>query len=161
MTARVTTLGVLLKHLRTDAGLTQEELAVRAGLSAKQISNLERGVNVAAHSHTLHRIADALNLAADHRALLESAAFLAGHAAAAHVPPQVLPPRGVSLAAWKSHLALQLLADIAARQAMLVALLTADVTDVSGDPTAPESAFGTGGLTSDNPSFQFLPPISS
>jgi DNA-binding XRE family transcriptional regulator len=34
--------GVRLRRLREAAGLTQEELAARAGLSAKGISDLER-----------------------------------------------------------------------------------------------------------------------
>lgn len=39
------TFGAMLKDLRRAAGLTQEELAARARLSAKAISALERGVN--------------------------------------------------------------------------------------------------------------------
>ena len=35
----------LLKRLRTDAGLTQEDLAARAGVSPRAISDLERGIN--------------------------------------------------------------------------------------------------------------------
>ena len=35
--------GERLRHLREAAGLTQEELAERSGLSAKGISDLERG----------------------------------------------------------------------------------------------------------------------
>ncbi|HEV2460208.1 MAG TPA: helix-turn-helix transcriptional regulator [Ktedonobacterales bacterium] len=35
----------LLRHHRTAAGLTQEELAARAGLSSDAISTLERGVD--------------------------------------------------------------------------------------------------------------------
>ena len=36
----------LLKRLRTDAGLTQEELAERAHVSPRSISDLERGINL-------------------------------------------------------------------------------------------------------------------
>ena len=36
--------GARLKRLRDAAGLTQEELACRAGLTAKAVSALERGV---------------------------------------------------------------------------------------------------------------------
>jgi transcriptional regulator with XRE-family HTH domain len=42
---RDSTFGDLLRRLRTEAGLTQEELAERAGLSTRGISDLERGVN--------------------------------------------------------------------------------------------------------------------
>ena len=38
----------LLRQLRDDAGLTQEELAEAAGLSTRSVSDLERGVNRAA-----------------------------------------------------------------------------------------------------------------
>lgn len=39
------TFGNLLRRARRSAGLTQEALAERAGLSARAISDLERGVN--------------------------------------------------------------------------------------------------------------------
>jgi transcriptional regulator with XRE-family HTH domain len=35
--------GLLLRSRRLDAGLTQEELARRAGLSARTVGDLERG----------------------------------------------------------------------------------------------------------------------
>ena len=35
----------LLRELRAEAGLTQEELAEAAGLSPRSVSDLERGVN--------------------------------------------------------------------------------------------------------------------
>jgi len=35
----------MLRRLRTTAGMTQEELADAAGLSARSVSDLERGVN--------------------------------------------------------------------------------------------------------------------
>jgi tetratricopeptide (TPR) repeat protein/transcriptional regulator with XRE-family HTH domain len=52
----------LLKRLRDAAGLTQEELAGRAGIGVRTISNLERGVNKAPHRSTVRRIAVALEL---------------------------------------------------------------------------------------------------
>jgi transcriptional regulator with XRE-family HTH domain len=36
--------GALLRRYREEAGLTQEALAERAGLSARGISDLERGI---------------------------------------------------------------------------------------------------------------------
>lgn len=48
-----TAFGSLLKRLRVAAGLTQEALAGRAGLSVRTISDLERGVNRAPHEDTL------------------------------------------------------------------------------------------------------------
>ena len=38
----------LLRELRTEARLTQEELAEAAGLSPRSVSDLERGVNLTA-----------------------------------------------------------------------------------------------------------------
>ena len=42
--AQPPTFGQLLKRYRTSAGLTQEALAERAGLSARGISDMERGL---------------------------------------------------------------------------------------------------------------------
>jgi transcriptional regulator with XRE-family HTH domain len=45
-------LGELLRSLRTEAGLTQEELAEAAGISTRSVSDLERGVNLTARKDT-------------------------------------------------------------------------------------------------------------
>lgn len=55
--------GVLLKRYRVAAGLTQEELATRAGLSSRGISDLERGARKRPHPTTRKRLANALDLA--------------------------------------------------------------------------------------------------
>ena len=52
----------LLRQLRVDAGLTQEELAAAAQLSTRAVSDLERGVNVTARSETARLLAGALEL---------------------------------------------------------------------------------------------------
>ena len=52
--------GAILKRLRLAAGLTHDGLAERAGLSARAISDLERGVNRAPRRDTLTSLADAL-----------------------------------------------------------------------------------------------------
>jgi predicted ATPase/Tfp pilus assembly protein PilF len=65
--------GTLLRRYRTAAGLTQEELAERAGLSVRGISDLERGVNRAAHRATIQQLADALDLSPADRLALEAA----------------------------------------------------------------------------------------
>ncbi len=57
----------LLRRARRDVGLSQEELAERAGLSARAISALERGVNRAPRRDTLDMLADALGLDAAER----------------------------------------------------------------------------------------------
>ena len=53
----------LLRQLRMQARLTQEELAEAAGVSARAVSDLERGVNRTAHKDTARLLADALGLA--------------------------------------------------------------------------------------------------
>lgn len=52
----------LLRTLRTEAGLTQEELAERAGISVRTISDAERGLRTSLYKDTGERIADALLL---------------------------------------------------------------------------------------------------
>jgi DNA-binding XRE family transcriptional regulator len=68
------TIGTLLKRYRRAAGLTQEGLAERAGISADTISALERGGNLRPRSDTIDRLADALALAPAQRAQLRAAA---------------------------------------------------------------------------------------
>ena len=51
--------GELLKRYRTAAGLTQEELAERAGLSARGVQDLERGTRRSPHPGTARRLAEA------------------------------------------------------------------------------------------------------
>ena len=66
--------GELLRGLRRAAGLTQEELAERAGLAARTISDLERGVRRSPHKHTVGLLAAALELGAEDRQLFLRAA---------------------------------------------------------------------------------------
>lgn len=63
----------LLRRFRLDAELTQEELAEQAGLSARAISDLERGVKLRPHRATVDLLADALQLTAEDRAALVAA----------------------------------------------------------------------------------------
>ncbi len=65
---------VLLRQFRLAAGLTQAELADRAGLSLRGVSDLERGVRRAPHPRTVRQFAEALRLSDnDTRALLAAA----------------------------------------------------------------------------------------
>ncbi len=64
------TFGERLKRLREEAGLTQEELAKRAGLTAKGISALERGERKRPYPHTLRSLAEALHLSEDSKEAL-------------------------------------------------------------------------------------------
>jgi tetratricopeptide (TPR) repeat protein/transcriptional regulator with XRE-family HTH domain len=66
--------GELLRQLRTDANLTQEELAAAASLSPRSVSDLERGVNLTARRDTARLLADALGLAGAARTEFEAAA---------------------------------------------------------------------------------------
>src|SRR5918994_2316445 len=66
--------GALLRRYRRAAGLTHEALAERAGLGARTLSDLERGVSRAPRAATLRRLTDALGLPAEARAVLEAAA---------------------------------------------------------------------------------------
>jgi predicted ATPase/DNA-binding XRE family transcriptional regulator len=59
---RATTFGARLRSLREGAGLSREELASRAGLTAKGIGALERGERKRPYPHTVRSLADALEL---------------------------------------------------------------------------------------------------
>ena len=65
--------GTRLRWLREAAGLTQEELASRAGLSAKAISLLERGERRRPHPHTIRSLAEAMGLSENERTALLAA----------------------------------------------------------------------------------------
>ena len=61
---------VLLQQYRAAAGLSQAELAERASLSRRGISDLERGARRSPQPATVRRLAEALNLADPERAAL-------------------------------------------------------------------------------------------
>jgi transcriptional regulator with XRE-family HTH domain len=54
--------GALLRGLRDEAGLTQDELAEAARVSQRAISDLERGINATARKDTALLLAGALGL---------------------------------------------------------------------------------------------------
>ncbi len=84
--------GARLRQLREAAGLTQEELASRAGLTAKAISMLERGQRRRPYPHTVRSLADALGLSEGERATLHAATVSGrGDTATAAVPGAALP----------------------------------------------------------------------
>ncbi len=72
--AESVSVGELLKRYRIAAGLTQEELAERAGLSARAIRALESGDRRAPRRDTLALLASALELTSADRARLEARA---------------------------------------------------------------------------------------
>src|ERR1700722_16029490 len=73
--------GGLLRQLRAEAGLTQEELAEAASLSPRSVSDLERGINRTARKDTALLLADALSLTGQVRVLFVAAARGRGPAA--------------------------------------------------------------------------------
>jgi predicted ATPase/DNA-binding XRE family transcriptional regulator len=89
--------GPLLKRYRAAAGLTQEELAARAGLSARAISDLERGVKQTPRRETVRLLVEALALPPRKRTLLEATArpmtetLRTTGTAAPALPPHNLP----------------------------------------------------------------------
>ena len=92
----VVTFGELLRQLRSEAGLTQEDLAESARVSARSISDLERGVARTARKRTVQLLADALRLSGPAREQFEAVArgrAMPGRAGAggAVVAPRMLP----------------------------------------------------------------------
>jgi transcriptional regulator with XRE-family HTH domain len=66
--------GGLLRQLRTEARLTQEELAEAARLSPRSVSDLERGISRTARKDTAGLLADALRITGPARELFVAAA---------------------------------------------------------------------------------------
>jgi tetratricopeptide (TPR) repeat protein/transcriptional regulator with XRE-family HTH domain len=64
----------LLRRARLSAGLSQQELGERSGVSVRQISYLESGRTRRPYRRTVQLLADALSLGASARAELENAA---------------------------------------------------------------------------------------
>ncbi len=62
MTRATSSFARLLRYYRLAASLTQEELAERSRLSARAISDLERGLKAMPHRHTVELLAEALEL---------------------------------------------------------------------------------------------------
>ena len=119
----------LLRQLRAEAKLTQEELAEAAGVSPRAISDLERGVARTAHKDTGVLLAGALNLPEPARALFVAAAR--GKAP----PAEVLAARRKGPAAFAAAATRALPRDIAAftgRQAELSRLMGALAAAAAG-----------------------------
>ena len=94
--------GGLLRQLRADAGLTQEELAEAARLSPRTVSDLERGISRTARKDTALLLADALGLAGRVRGVFVAAAQ--GRVLAA----EVLAARAEAPGAFAGNLPVQL-----------------------------------------------------
>jgi predicted ATPase/DNA-binding XRE family transcriptional regulator len=74
MDGRGSTVGDLLKLHRAAAGLTQEDLAERAEVSARTISDVERGLRTSIYRDTARRLTEALGLIGEDLARFERAA---------------------------------------------------------------------------------------
>jgi tetratricopeptide (TPR) repeat protein/transcriptional regulator with XRE-family HTH domain len=110
----------LLRRLRADAGLTQEELAEAASLSPRSVSDLERGIHRTARRDTAGLLADALGLTEPVRTLFVAAAR--GRRAATEV---LAARQGQATGAFRAAATRTLPRDIAAftgRQAELARL---------------------------------------
>ncbi|MBV9280105.1 MAG: tetratricopeptide repeat protein [Chloroflexi bacterium] len=83
--------GDLLRRYRMAAGLTQEELAERAGLSVRAISDLERGTRHVPRKGTMQLLLEALPVSERERGELEAAARRMGGAAPIREGPDRRP----------------------------------------------------------------------
>src|SRR5919199_5827171 len=85
------TFGDLLRQHRNAAGLTQEDLAERSGLSVDTISLLERGEHRRPHKYTMQSLADALGLSRSDRSRFETSARPPASTTARVAQPADLP----------------------------------------------------------------------
>ncbi|HZG66175.1 MAG TPA: helix-turn-helix domain-containing protein [Herpetosiphonaceae bacterium] len=89
--------GTELRRHREAAGLTQEELAERAGLAAAAISALERGARQRPYPHTVEALATALGLSGDERLALQAAVPKRMSAASTMPTPEHAPALPIPL----------------------------------------------------------------
>ena len=83
-------IGSLVRRLREALGLTQEELAEHAGVSARTISDIERGLRKSVYKATAARLGAALRL--DSEELMRFQAIARGMTPSARSAPGSLPP---------------------------------------------------------------------
>ncbi len=100
--------GALLKGYRVAAGLTQEELAERAALSPRAISDLKRGARQAPQEATLRQLAGALQLTEGQRSALEASVVRrrqprAGASATLAPPPACALPLPLTSLVGREH----------------------------------------------------------
>ena len=94
--------GGLLRQLRDDAGLTQDELAEAARVSQRAVSDLERGINRTARKDTALLLASALGLDGQARDLFVAAARGRGTAEAVLAARQGGVPGAFAAAATRA-----------------------------------------------------------
>jgi len=126
--------GQLLRQLRMNAGLTQEELAELSGVSVRAISDLERGRYKTAKTHTARLLATGIGLTGPARARFEKAA-VTGLAEPGGLTVQGLPDVARSLPPS--------IAGFTGRTAEFEILLAATTDGISGNSPGPEAPGGT------------------
>src|SRR4051794_38535681 len=94
----------MLRHYREGAGLSQEALAERAGLSTRGLSDLERGLSRAPRLHTLSRLAEALALSTADREILLRASGRLSERPLTDAAAETTPPRASGLPVFLTHL---------------------------------------------------------
>jgi transcriptional regulator with XRE-family HTH domain len=92
----------LLRQLRAEARLTQEELAEAAGLSPRSVSDLERAIHRTAQKETARLLADALGLAGPTRDSFVAAARGKARAAEVLAARQGVMPGAFAAAATRT-----------------------------------------------------------
>jgi transcriptional regulator with XRE-family HTH domain len=88
----------LLRQLRRDAGLSQQQLAEKALVALRTINDLERGIALTARQETATRLADALELTGAGRASFMAVA----RGRASHIL-RVEPPRDADPHEWLAY----------------------------------------------------------
>ncbi|HEV2745575.1 MAG TPA: helix-turn-helix domain-containing protein, partial [Rubrobacter sp.] len=85
------TFGDLLRRHRNSAGLTQEDLAERTGLTPQAIGMLERGERRRPHKYTVRKLAEVLELGGQDLAAFEAAARRPSPRRTPETPRRALP----------------------------------------------------------------------
>ncbi|GAA4038555.1 XRE family transcriptional regulator [Nonomuraea soli] len=120
-----------MRRVRQDAKLTLEELSVASGVSARAISDMERGHSRGPQRRTVEALADALKLDTGQRAALTAAARAGRPRPAGPAPGSCELPRGVG--------------DFTGRAAELLQLRR--LAEQAGSPAASVATVsGTGGI---------------
>lgn len=140
-TAQATSFAQLLKRYRLAAGLTQEGLAERANLSARAVSDLERGIKTRPYRDTVDMLADALELGPDDRSALH-ATVERRRSRIETTPPEetgdVTPAPAEAPAAWalrlRSHPLVSVALAVAALLIAVVALALSRNNSAAGTP---------------------------
>jgi predicted ATPase/DNA-binding XRE family transcriptional regulator len=157
--------GARLRTLREAAGLTQEELASRAGLSPNAVGTLERGQRRRPYPHTVRALADALDLSEEARASLLAAVPDRGEdvrrtreVSPALAPPTALPHPATPLVGRERELGE--VADLLARPGSRLVTLTG-VGGVGKTRLATEAARASldAGIFPDGGAFVGLAPV--